>query len=123
VLKFDVEGAEWEALDALAPQELARFEILAGEFHDFHRLGERAHFERVQRVFDKLAQTHRVVHLHANNAGGMVMLAGIPMPVLLELSFMRLDAARFHGHSTEPIPGPLDRPNLPQLPDLQLRAF
>jgi len=123
VLKFDVEGAEWEALDALAPEELARFEILTGEFHDFHRLGERAHFERVQRVFDKLARTHRVVHLHANNSGGMVMLAGIPMPVLLELSFMRLDAARFHGHSTEPIPGPLDHPNLPQLPDLQLRAF
>ena len=76
-----------------------------------------------RRVLQKLGRTHRVVHLHANNAGGMVLLGGIPMPVLLELTFMRHDAARFHGHSTEPIPGPLDRPNLPQLPDLHLRAF
>jgi len=123
VLKFDVEGAEWEALDALEAADLARFEILTGEFHDFHRLTDRAHLERVRRVLHKLGRTHRVVHVHANNAGGMVLLGGIPMPVLLELTWMRHDAARFHGHSTEPIPGPLDHPNLPQLPDLHLRAF
>jgi len=123
VLKFDTEGAEWEALDATSSEDLARFEILTGEFHDFHRLTERSHLERVRRVLQKLGRTHRVVHLHANNAGGMVLLGGIPMPVLLELTFVRHDAARFHGHSTEPIPGPLDRPNLPQLPDLHLRSF
>jgi hypothetical protein len=74
-------------------------------------------------VFTKLCLTHRVVHMHANNAGGMVMLGGIPFPRLLELTFVRQSSASFHGHSNEPIPGPLDRPNVPQFPDLYLRAF
>lgn len=123
ILKFDTEGAEWGCLDAASGEDLARFEVLTGEFHDFHNLVDRGHFETVRRVLEKLDRTHRVIHLHANNAGGMVMLGGIPFPRLLELTWMRRSSATFHGHSWEPIPGPLDRPNVPQLPDLHLRAF
>ncbi len=123
ILKFDTEGAEWECLAGASSDDLARFEVLTGEFHDFQSLVNRDHFDRVHAVFDKLCSTHRVIHMHANNAGGMVMLGGIPFPRLLELTFMRKSSASFHGHSAEPIPGPLDRPNVPQLPDLHLRAF
>ncbi|QPF73764.1 asparagine synthase (glutamine-hydrolyzing) [Roseateles sp. DAIF2] len=123
ILKFDTEGAEWDCLGQASSDDLARFEVLTGEFHDFHQLVDRQFFDRVQAVFQKLNKTHRVIHLHANNAGGMVMLGGVPFPRLLELTWMRLGSATFHGHSNEPIPGPLDRPNVPQLPDLYLRAF
>lgn len=123
ILKFDTEGAEWSCLADASSEDLDRFEVLTGEFHDFHQLVNRDHFDRVMHVFSKLCETHRVIHMHANNAGGMVMLGGIPFPRLLELTFMRKRSASFHGHSSEPIPGPLDRPNVPQLPDLYLRAF
>lgn len=123
ILKFDTEGAEWDCLAGASSEDLDRFEVLTGEFHDFHKLVNREHFDRVHAVFTKLNATHRVIHMHANNAGGMVMLGGIPFPRLLELTFMRKRSASFHGHSSEPIPGPLDRPNVPQLPDLYLRAF
>ena len=123
ILKFDTEGAEWSCLIDARSEDLDRFEVLTGEFHDFHNLVNRPHFDQVMAVFTKLCSTHRVIHLHANNAGGMVMLGGIPFPRLLELTFMRKRSASFHGHSSEPIPGPLDRPNVAQLPDLVLRAF
>jgi hypothetical protein len=123
ILKFDTEGAEWDCLESASTEDLDRFEVLTGEFHDFHKLVNRPHFDRVVAVFTKLCATHRVIHMHANNAGGMIMLGGIPFPRLLELTFMRKRSASFHGHSSEPIPGPLDRPNVPQLPDLYLRAF
>ncbi len=123
ILKFDVEGAEWDGLAMTPSSDLVRFETLAGEFHDFERLLERDFFERVKSVFAKLNETHRVVHLHPNNAGRLVLLEGVPMPRLLELTWARIDAFPLDGRSDEPIPGPLDSPNLPDLPDLQLRAF
>lgn len=123
ILKFDTEGAEWDCLLDADSADLARFEVLAGEFHDFQNLVNRDYFDRAYAVFSKLALTHHVVHMHANNAGGMVMLGGIPFPRLLELTYLRKNAALFSGHSSEPIPGPLDRPNVPQLPEIYLRAF
>ena len=123
ILKFDTEGAEWDCLSETETDDLAQFEIITGEFHDFHRLVERDYFEKVLNVWSKLSQTHHVVHLHANNAGGLFMLGGIPMPRLLELSYFRKGAAVFSGHAFEPIPGPLDYPNIPGLPDLCLRSF
>ncbi|MGA1316261.1 MAG: hypothetical protein ACO3YN_04935 [Rubrivivax sp.] len=123
ILKFDTEGAEWDCLATAASADLDLFEVLTGEFHAFDRLVNRDHFDQVMAVFQKIEKTHRVIHMHANNAGGMVMLGGIPFPRLLELTFMRKRSASFHGHSSEPIPGALDRPNVQQLPDLHLRAF
>jgi hypothetical protein len=123
ILKFDIEGSEWSCLTSADSSDIARFEVLTGEFHGFDHLPERKFFDTAWVVFKKLNKTHRVVHLHANNAGGMVMLSGVPFPRLLELTWARIDAFTFYGHSNEPIPGPLDRPNLPQLPDLHLRAF
>lgn len=123
ILKFDTEGAEWDCLGSADSADLARFEVLAGEFHDFQNLVNREYFDKAYAVFSKLALTHHVVHMHANNAGGMVMLGGIPFPRLLELTYLRKDAALFSGHSAEPIPGPLDRPNVRQLPEIYLRAF
>jgi predicted O-linked N-acetylglucosamine transferase (SPINDLY family) len=123
ILKIRANGAEWEALEAADPADLGRFEVITGEFHDFTRLIDREYFDRVHAVFSKLAGTHNVVHMHANNAGGLFVIGGIPFPKLLELTFLRKGSAVFSGHSSEPIPGPFDRPNVPFLPDLYLRAF
>ena len=86
ILKFDTEGAEWESIDKTASEDIARFEIITGEFHEFDRLINRAFFDTAIAVLSKLATTHYVVHLHANHAGGFVLLGGMPFPRLLELN-------------------------------------
>lgn len=123
LLKFDTEGAEWASLLYTDSADLARFEIITGEFHGFQELINRDYFELVRAVFSKLELTHRAIHLHVNNAGGLIMVMGVPFPRLLELTWIRKDAAVFGGHSSEPIPGPLDYPNLPHMPDIVLRTF
>ena len=123
ILKFDTEGAEWEALAATDSADLARFDVIAGEFHGFHNLNHRSVYERIRAVLEKIRSTHLPVHLHANNATGIRLVEGVPVPPLLEITFVRRDAAVFGGHSTAPIPGPLDRPNMADRPDLCLRPF
>ena len=123
ILKFDTEGAEWDALAACKSSDLARFEVITGEFHSLHNLMHRDFFNGVKSVWEKLTLTHQSIHIHPNNATGIVLVLGIPIPPLLEITFMRKSLAVFGGHSTEPIPGPLDRPNMTDRPDLCLRPF
>jgi hypothetical protein len=123
ILKFDTEGAEWDALAATESSDLARFEVIAGEFHGFHNLNHRSVYERIRTVLEKIRCTHWPVHLHANNATGIRLVQGVPVPPLMEVTFMRRDAAEFAGFCHEPIPGPLDRPNMADRPDICLRPF
>jgi hypothetical protein len=123
ILKFDTEGAEWGCLAAAASEDLARFAVIAGEFHGFHNLVHRPVHDAMRAVFEKIRRTHLPVHLHANNATGIRLVLGVPVPPLLEITFVRRDLVVFAGHSNEPIPGPLDRPNMADRPDICLRPF
>jgi glycosyltransferase involved in cell wall biosynthesis len=123
MLKFDVEGAEYDALAAMTHADLAEFEIIACELHGFDRLGERAVFERIKATLEKLTGQHAPVHLHANNCGGLSLVVGVPMPGVIELTLLRRDLDEFPDISGEPIPGVLDRPNNPFAPDICLRPF
>jgi hypothetical protein len=123
ILKFDTEGAEWACLNAASSEDLARFAVIAGEFHGLHNLALRTHLDLIRGVFHKLHRTHAPVHLHANNATGIQLVHGVPVPPLVEITFVRRNLVVLAGHSNEPIPGPLDRPNMTDRPDICLRAF
>jgi hypothetical protein len=123
VLKFDVEGAEWAGLNAMSLEHLGRFEVVTAEFHNIEQIFYRPNFELVQGAFAKLSALHMPVHLHVNNYQGLTMVNGVPIPCVIELSYLRKDCGIFAGHSTEPIPGPLDRPNNIRAPDICLRPF
>jgi len=123
ILKFDTEGAEWASLMATSSEDLGRFAVIAGEFHGFHNLVSRPVHDVIRAVFEKIRKTHLPVHLHANNATGIRLVLGVPVPPLLEITFVRKDVVAFAGHSNEPIPGPLDRPNMADRPDICLRPF
>jgi glycosyltransferase involved in cell wall biosynthesis len=123
MLKFDVEGAEYDALAAMTHDDLIEFEVITCELHDFARLGERDMLERIRNALEKLTRHHAPVHLHANNCGGLTLVAGVPVPGVLELTLLRRDLDQFPGASDEPMPGALDRPNNPSVSDICLRAF
>jgi hypothetical protein len=83
------------------------------------RLGNPDFFDKVKRILDSLTLHHVPVHLHGNNYAGVAVVENVPIPRVLEISFLRRDLD-IPGFSTEPIPGLLDRPNHPFVPDICL---
>ncbi len=113
ILQMDIEGAEWHVLLDTPDQILNRFRIMVIEFHNLDQIMTTSLGAEVfDTVFDKLARNFEIVHLHANNAGGVHRHKGQMIPRVLELTFLRSD--RFNL-STERfpavIPHPLDQPN------------
>ena len=123
LLKFDIEGEEFDVLESTRLEHLAVFEVIACEVHYMERLGDPLFFAKVRDSFLKLTTNHVPVHLHANNYQPMVMVEGIPIPRVLEISFLRRDLDHFRGFSSDPIPGPLDRPNHRGVADLCMNPF
>ena len=121
LLQFDVEGAEWACLDALGEGFLDRFRVIVGEFHGLDRLGDEKYFEAVSRALGLIDATHACTHVHANNCCGIHLVAGVPVPAVIELSFLRRSESTFTP-SDAPIPGPLDRPNVAR-DDIVLNAW
>ena len=122
ILKFDVEGAEWPCLAATESSTLEKFRIITAEFHDFTKLENDSFFKTANHVFEKLARTHVVTHIHANNWGGIGLVKGVSIPDYLEISFLRKDRSTFTV-STDPIPSALDFPNRLDQPDYVLTPF
>lgn len=122
ILKFDTEGAEWACFQNLSPDLLKHFRIIACELHGFNSLGNPALLAQVRQALQVLTRYHTVVHLHANNCCGVSLVEGVPVPAVVELTLLRNDRSDFVP-SREPIPGPLDFPNMPDRPDLVLNPF
>ena len=123
LLKFDVEGAEYDIFEALQSTDLTQYEVICCELHLFDRLNDQGFFAKAEHLLRTLHTGHAPVHLHANNYMGFIMAEGVPIPNVLEITYLRRDLDSFTGPSHEPIPGPLDRPNNPYKPDLCLNPF
>ncbi len=123
LLKFDIEGYEYPVLEAIEAEDLRQFEVIVCEFHHLNRLADLGFYKTAKACFEKLLRFHALVHLHANNCGGLSVVGGVPMANVMEFSFLRRDLDSFTGPSPDPIPGPLDRPNHPMAVDICLNAF
>lgn len=89
-LQMDIEGSEYDILGSLDSTTLQRFKILLIEFHDLEILAvSSSHIERVSRVMNKILDTHFLVHVKSNNAGGFLSIKGFRLPNVIELSFVR----------------------------------
>ena len=122
VLQMDIEGAEYSVLQNLADDTLAKFRILLIEFHQLHHVFLPEKHALYKDVFAKLLRTHKICHIHANNAESYVCVSGLTIPPIIELTLLRND--RFTG-SGEParIPHPLDQPNVAHYPDAPTPHF
>ena len=122
ILKIDIECAEWDVLDAVSDVDLDRFEQIVAEFHGFLRVGEPEWREKTMRVLGRLLRSHAVYHVHANNWADFQIIAGVPVPDVLELSYVRRDRVTLRP-STEFFPTPFDVPCHPDRPDIVLGNF
>ncbi|HBK09236.1 MAG TPA: hypothetical protein DDZ81_25820 [Acetobacteraceae bacterium] len=122
VLKIDIEGHEWDALESLDDKTLGQFRQIVAEFHGLQLLDMPLFRQRAHRLFSRLREQFEVIHVHGNNFSGTRDLDGIPVPDCIEISFVRKDQYSF-APSVELFPGPLDAANDSSKPDLALGTF
>jgi tetratricopeptide (TPR) repeat protein len=122
VLKFDVEGAEWDALQSVSAATLSKFRMIVGEFHWLDRMVQGHRFQLMWNIFSALSNSHVVTHLHANNCCGVSLVEGVVIPRLLEVSLLRRDRSSF-VEAYNPMPTALDCPNIAGMPELVLTPF
>lgn len=120
LLKFDTEGAEWECIPNFDDGLLKYFRIVVCELHGLTSISNPSMMQKIRDTLRILTTHHTVVHLHANNCCGISLVEGVPIPAVIELSLLRNDRSTF-SVSPDPIPGPLDFPNMADRPDLVLK--
>lgn len=92
MLQMDIEGAEYEILNYMKPEDLLRFRILAIEFHDMELWIQNTFYSRtLLPVFNKLLEHFDVVYSRANNSSHTFRYKGFFIPSALELTFHRKD--------------------------------
>jgi hypothetical protein len=113
ILKMDIEGFEWPALDALNDEELACFSQIVCEIHDLNNLlFDTYRHEIISRNLKKILKHMHCVHIHANNVGWVAESDGVRIPVLLELTFVKKSLATDFS-KTDALRDDLDRESDP----------
>ena len=120
LLQMDIEGDEYLSLLNTSEKNWGKFRIAIIEFHNLDRIIEVNFFEKViKTLFEKISQTHDIVHLHANNAGGTFKLQGLDFPKIIEITFHRKDRLiKYLGQN--PVPNTLDVRNSLTSPEISL---
>ncbi|MCW8308947.1 hypothetical protein AruPA_18090 [Acidiphilium sp. PA] len=120
ILKFDIEGDEFDAITTTAADDLAIFDIIVCEVHDLHKLNDGDFFKKAKGLFAALARHHTPVHLHPNSYRDRTMVHNVLVPDVVELTYIRNDHGTFSGFSSDVIPGIFDGPNNPAQSDIEL---
>lgn len=103
ILKIDIEGGEWEFLPSLSVEQLNNFRQIAIEIHwaiDYSFLQVTG---MPVEVLEVLNQTHQLVAMHPNNYGSTVLVDGVVVPQVLELTYLRRSSYSFSGVPGNPV--------------------
>lgn len=112
LLQMDIEGGEYAALLNVSDRLLQLFRIIVVEFHSVDKwFDSRFHQFVVEPMFRKLLRYFRVVHLHPNNYCPAEEVAGILVPPLMEVTFLRKDRL-INDSPRHDFPHELDRDNV-----------
>lgn len=117
LLEMDIEGAEWRVIHSMSRELQERFRIMVIELHPMDDAARRTRLPDFESAIRKLLLTHRIVHVHQNNASPLFKLAGHKVARAIEITLHRRDRSRPIPGVPVPLPHPLDTPNLSFLPD------
>jgi hypothetical protein len=117
LFKFDIEKAEYPLLQTLDEEELLHIVQMTFEIHHLN-------MENIS-ILEKVNKHHTLIHTHANNNSGFNCIHGVPVPQLLELTYLRNDFFPDEKkRSKEPIPHPeLDYKNIAAKPEILLNYY
>lgn len=102
ILKMDVEGAEWDVINATNEDIFGCFRQIVMEFHGLLDTGN---MESILSAFLKLNKTHQVIWVHGNNFRPAEIAGGILIPDVLEACFVN---RRYYQFEESDIFFPLD---------------
>ena len=120
ILKIDIEGDEWDVLRQVSEKELRPFAQIMIEFHNLADCALHQHTAELY-ALKKLAETHQVVHLHANNYGECAIIGGVAIPDVLEVTYASREKYSF-AECTRRFPTIMDYPNNPDRADIALQG-
>ncbi|WP_051635393.1 FkbM family methyltransferase [Selenomonas sp. ND2010] len=120
LLKMDVEGAEWGGLEQVNPLLLTQFDQIVLEIHDLIKAHTDQKRAQILSVLHKLNQTHYLVHVHGNNCGFALTVAGQVIPDTLELTLVNKQLYSVDMEAAVILPRELDQANDPARPDYVL---
>ena len=97
ILKIDIEGSEWDVLDQISEAELRRFDQIVGEFHGLTSSTKGFDLKRKIEILEKIHSNFYLTNSHPNNWSHFNIVHGVPIPDVVELSFVRKDLpSTFH---------------------------
>ena len=88
ILKMDVETGEWPVIEDTPQQALGRFAQITCEMHAFECLDRLEWRQGVYRALRKLRTDYDPIHVHGNNYSPFSVIAGVPVPNVLEVSWV-----------------------------------
>ena len=120
LLQMDIEGSEFAVLAAAPLSTLRRFRIAVIEYHGLDWMSVAPVLrQRILPALRKMSVDFEVVHVHPNNCCGVQVIHGVPVPKVLEVTYLRRDWVR--GVPTRArIPHMLDRDCVAGSPTLVL---
>jgi len=123
ILKIDIEGTEWDVFDAISEKYLSRFRQIVVEFHDLFQIGNLTLFNKIVNSLTKLSKTHHLMNFHANNWADFHLILGIPLPDVIEVTYLRREPESASSHQIVPLNRLLNAPNNPNLPEFAPNFF
>ncbi len=93
------------------------------EFHRLHSLNEENHFKRVLTTLENLNSTHLPVNIHANNWSPYDLVNNIPIPNVIEVTYLRKDLIGNPITISRQKNSELNAPNNPNRPEINLGVF
>lgn len=123
LLQMDIEGSEYGVLNAVRLSTLRRFRIVVVEYHGLDWMSVAPVLSmRILPAFRKMSVDFEAVHVHPNNCCGAQNIYGVPIPKVLEVTYLRRDWV-FGTPVRARIPHALDRDCVVGNPPLSLPAL
>jgi hypothetical protein len=122
ILKMDIEGSEWDALEGIQYKDLDRFRQIVVEFHWLERILIDENFTQVVSVLERLNESHFILNSHPNNHGDVYHIESISLPSVIEVSYLRRRDYRFVSYcpASQEIIENLNSPCNSDFPDIYL---
>lgn len=122
ILKMDIEDWEWPVLEATPLDAICRFSQISCEMHYLEAFGDLRWRQLFFRGLRKLSKYYAPIHIHANNYAALSVIANVPVPNVIEVTFANRALYEFE-ETDELFPGPLDVPCDTNRPDIFLGSF
>lgn len=102
-VKMDIEGDEVPWLNSLNDEQINKFEQMVIEFH---------HPYYNSKIFEKINQSHYLIHFHGNNCCGVKNYEGVNIPHVFECTYVhKKHFKKIPDLNQETLPSKLDMKN------------